>query len=173
VPLRPDFSDLKVKVTWLRNNPVAAARIAGAGRRFLERHFGRFAPGVKNRHAWEARETELGCEGPPPLFANIDTTTVRIQRHYHCSHTSTPPLFAYSDTTTVRIQRYHHCSHTATPPLFAYSDTATVRKHRRGCEHCSFLSLILLRSTAQMEPSLSSTSNACRSSRVLLTQVLL
>ena len=148
MPLRPDFSDLKVKVTWLRNNPVAAARIAGAGRRFLERHFGRFAPGVKNRHAWEARETELGCEGPPPLSANIDTTTVRMQRH-------------------------NHCSHAATQPLFAWRDTATVRKHRRGCEHCSFLSLILLRSAAQMEPSLSNTSNACYSSRVLLTHVFL
>lgn len=60
VPLRPDFSDLKVKIDWLRRNQAVAANIARAGRLFLESHFGKFDPSEASEEAWMARERELG-----------------------------------------------------------------------------------------------------------------
>ena len=58
VPLRPDFADLGIRLKWLRANPVSAAAIAGAGRKFLVENFGDFST-VREKD-WLAHERQIG-----------------------------------------------------------------------------------------------------------------
>jgi hypothetical protein len=69
--LRPDFSDVTVKLEWLRRNPAIAKKIAGAGRIFLMSHFGEMwlsgnstlpdkSADLSSYNKWKSRQHELG-----------------------------------------------------------------------------------------------------------------
>jgi hypothetical protein len=68
---RPDFSDVTVKLEWLRRNPAIAKKIAGAGRIFLMSHFGEMwlsgnstlpdkSADLSSYNKWKSRQHELG-----------------------------------------------------------------------------------------------------------------